>query len=87
MPNQPNHHISLPNPANTDRHMGPPRAGAHTNMAFIKHHEEARLINVFRLSPNTLWTITRVFVADILREQQNKTKFSENIHDTTRLAI
>ena len=86
MPNQPIRHLSLRNSANTNGHNGPSRDGARTNMAFIKHHEEARLINVFRLSPNTLWTITRVFVADILREQQNKTKFSENIHVTTRLA-
>ena len=86
MPNQPIRHTFLRNPANTDQHTGPPCAGAHSNMALIKRHEEARLINVFRLSPNTLWTITRVFVADILREQQNKTKFSENIHVTKWLA-
>ena len=86
MPNQPNRHIYLRNSVNTNGHNGPPRDGARTNMAFTKHHEEAGLINVFRLSQNTLWTITRVFVADLLREQQSKAKFVEKIHVTTRLA-
>ena len=86
MQDQPIRHISLRNPAKTDRHIGPPRDGARTNLTFTKHHEEAGLINVFRLSPSTLWTIIRVFVADILREHQNKTKFAENIHVTKWLA-